>query len=145
MTRSTRLIRIGAAALLFATTGAFAQEPPSPSDSRHAGHHDPVAAATQPDTATKTEEEVGASAEPQTGMDLEAIEAEVDLLVTRMNDSQGASKVDAMANLLAALVRQQRAMCGAMRAEGAGDGGCCQGQRPPARTPPHEDHGPGHK
>ena len=139
MTRSTRLARIGAAALLFATTGAFAQEPPSSSDARHAGHHDPAAAVTPQDAATKTEGEAGASAEPQTGIDLEAIEAEVDLLVTRMNDSHGASKVDAMANLLAALVRQQRAMCGAMRAEGAGDGGCCHGQRSPAQTPPPEE------
>ena len=137
MSRSTRLLRIGAATLLFATTGAFAQDPPSSSDAQHAEHHDSAAAAK--DSATKTEGEAGASAEPQTGMDLEAIEAEVDLLVTRMNDSQGASKVDAMANLLSALVRQQRAMCGAMRAEGAGEGGCCHGQQPPARTPPPEE------
>ena len=142
MNRSTRLLRIGAATLLFATTGAFAQEPPSSSDARHAEHHDPVAAATQPDTATKTEEGAGASAEPQTGMDLEAIEAELDLLVTRMNDSQDASKVDAMANLLSALVRQQRAMCGAMRAEGAGERGCCHDRLPTARTPAAENHGP---
>lgn len=143
MTRSTRLAHIGAAALLFATTGAFAQEPPSSSDARHAEQHHLATASKQQDAATKTEGEAVA-AEPQTGMDLEAIEAELDLLVTRMNDSQGASKVDAMANLLAALVRQQRAMCSAMRAEGAGEGGCCQ-QRPPARNPAPEDPGPGHE
>ena len=48
-----------------------------------------------------------------TMMDVEAIEAELDLLVTKMNDSEGKAKIDAMADLLATLVHQHRAACAA--------------------------------
>jgi len=126
MPRSSHLARaVAVAALLLATNGAFAQEPQTPTDAQHAAHHDPVAAAPRA-VATQTAEKAGAGAEVPATMDLEAIEAELDLLVTRMNESEGESRVDAMADLLATLVRQHRAMCGAMRAEGAADRGCCQ-------------------
>jgi hypothetical protein len=62
-------------------------------------------------------------------MDEEAIEAELDLLVTRMSDSEGKAKIDAMAELLATLVRQHRVACAATRGPAGADarGGCCQG------------------
>jgi hypothetical protein len=135
MMRSTHLVSASAlAALLLAVPGAFAQEPEKPAEAEHAGDHDPAAAPPATAAPGKTPQ---AGAESVANMDLEAIEAELDLLVTRMKESRGQSKIDAMADLLATLVRQQRAMCRSMHAEDGGTGSCCQAM--------HSDqHGPSH-
>ena len=76
--------------------------------------------------------------EDATTMDVEAIEAELDLLVARMNESEGTSKLEAMEKLLTTLVRQHRAGCAGkmLPAESTARGGCCQGKGTPARPDP---------
>jgi len=48
------------------------------------------------------------------GMDMKASNAKLDALLTKMNAAQGQAKVDAMAELLTALVQQHQSMHGNM-------------------------------
>jgi hypothetical protein len=67
--------------------------------------------------------------EPATTMEPEAIEAELDLLVAEMNESEGPSKIDAMADLMAKLVEHHRACESMMHsAHEPGSQGCCNNQ-----------------
>jgi hypothetical protein len=50
-------------------------------------------------------------------MGMMASDAKLDELVKRMNAAKGAAKVDAMAELLTALIENQRATCGPMMAD----------------------------
>jgi hypothetical protein len=125
------------AGALLVAAGAAAQ-PPEPTQStarptsldREHPSGDAEAAAPEP----RVSKAGAADSEQPTMMELEAIEAELDLLVVRMNDSKGPTKIEAMADLLATLVRQHRVACGSMmRSPGeTGSGGCCQGMKRPA-------------
>jgi hypothetical protein len=110
--------------------GARAQAPPPSNDHSHAAD---ATASSRPESQQPAAE--GAGDQPQTMMEVEAIEAELDLLVAKMNDSEGKSKLEAMEKLLTTLVRQHRAVCGGMvrSPEQAAPGGCCQGKGSPAR------------
>ena len=101
------------------------------SPEEHAAHHP----AAQADKAVPTPQK--APAPPQAkgmagmkGMDMKASNAKLDELVAKMNAAQGQAKVDAVAEVVTALVQQHQAMHGNMSAKmsekgmmGAGAGG----------------------
>ncbi|HZI82175.1 MAG TPA: hypothetical protein VFD69_21815 [Vicinamibacterales bacterium] len=82
------------------------------SPEEHAKHH-PGALAEKatptPQTAPQAQGNAGMK-----GMDMKASSAKLDELVTKMNAAQGQAKVDAMAELLTALVQQHQSMHGNM-------------------------------
>jgi hypothetical protein len=118
---------------MIVASAAVAQPPaenqPSARQPTQVEHHagSPV---TSPGASEQSTESDGGQAGAAT-MDLEAIEAELDLLVSKMNDSAGESKIEAIAKLLETLVRQHRAVCAAPARPhgGAAADGCCQGMR----------------
>jgi hypothetical protein len=125
---------IAGAFLVAAGASAGLQEGTQRNAQTSAGHEhvsgESPAPASEPQVPTAT----AGDAEQPTMMEQEAIEAELDLLVLKMNDSVGPTKIEAMADLLATLVRQHRVACGSMmRSPGeTGTGGCCQGMKRPA-------------
>ena len=102
----------------------------------HEHDHSKATASSEPESEHPAA--LSAGDEDATTMEVEAIEAELDLLVAKMNESEGKSKLEAMEKLLTTLVRQHRAGCaGTMpSAESAAPGGCCQGKGTPARPDP---------
>jgi hypothetical protein len=123
---------------VLAAAGARAQAPApgQPSARQPSSDHSHAADATassRPESQQPAAESAGD--QRQTMMEVEAIEAELDLLVAKMNESEGKSKLEAMEKLLTTLVRQHRAVCGGMMRspEQAATGGCCQGKGSPAR------------
>ena len=118
-----------AALLVGAPASLYAQQPASPAD--HAGHHpETVAASAQAAPAAGHDHQV--AGKPESGPKL-------DELVLKMNAATGAARVDAMAELLTALV-QKHQDCEPMMADmmkkmgtmdhSAHDGGAAE---PPAR------------
>jgi len=71
----------------------------------HAKHHPDAQAAPQPATPPA---KPGAKSPP--AMDMMASKAKLDELVKKMNSAQGQAKVDAMAELLTALVQTHQSM-----------------------------------
>jgi hypothetical protein len=98
---------LGGALLAAALTSAPAQGWQVSAD-EHAKHHP----AGEPDKATPAPQAKGMAG--MKGMDMAASSAKLDALVTKMNAAQGAAKVDAIAELLTALVQQHQAMHGNM-------------------------------
>jgi hypothetical protein len=134
MTKAQHVSAWIAVALLVAA-GAAAQAPESTQRTaetplNHEHDSGETSAASEPRVATAA----AGDTEQPTMMQLEAIEAELDMLVVKMNDSVGPPKIEAMADLLATLVRQHRVACGSMMRSPreTGTGGCCQGMRRPA-------------
>ena len=74
----------------------------------HAKHH-PAGQAAEPKVATPAPQAKG-----MPGMKMMASNARLDELVTKMNAAQGQAKVDAIAELLTALVREHQEMHGNM-------------------------------
>jgi hypothetical protein len=117
--------------VLLTLPAARAQSPaagqPNAQTPAHDHDHAEAPAASKPKTEHPAAPSAGA--EDATTMDVEAVEAELDLLVAKMNESEGKSKLEAMEKLLTTLVREHRAGCGAAKrspAHGA-SGGCCHG------------------
>ena len=78
------------------------------SPEEHAKHH-PAAQAPQATPAPQAKNMPGMK-----GMDMMASNAKLDELVSKMNAAEGQAKVDAIAELLTALVRQHQSMHGKM-------------------------------
>jgi len=78
------------------------------SDDEHATHH-PAAQAAEPKAVTPAPQAKG-----MPGMNMMASNAKLDELVTKMNAAKGQAKVDAMAELLTALVKEHQGMHGNM-------------------------------
>jgi hypothetical protein len=79
----------------------------------HAKHH-PDAQAGKAPPAPRSAPVPQAKAEGMKGMDRTASSAKLDELVKKMNAAQGQVKVDAMAELLTAMVQQHQSMHGNM-------------------------------
>jgi len=84
------------------------------SPDEHAAHHpaaqaDKAAPTPQPAPAPQAKARAGMK-----GMDMKASDAKLDELVAKMNSAQGQAKIDAMAELLTALVKQHQTMHGNM-------------------------------
>ena len=83
------------------------------SPEEHATHHPAAEAGKAAPAQTKPAPQAkGMAGMP--GMDMKASNAKLDELVTKMNAAQGQAKVDAMAELLTALVQQHQSMHGNM-------------------------------
>ena len=80
------------------------------SPEEHAAHHPAVQAVKAP-TPQPTP---AAQGKGMKGMDMKASNAQLDELVAKMNAAQGQAKVDAMAELLTARVRNHQSMHGNM-------------------------------
>ena len=85
------------------------------SPEEHAKHHPGAQAAGQPAQAPKpTPAPQAKGMAGMKGMDMAASNARLDELLKKMNAAQGQAKVDAMAELLTALVQEHQAMHGNM-------------------------------
>lgn len=104
--RTKNVLMVGV--LLAAATTAWPVHAWQVSAEDHAKHH-PAGQAAEPKAATPAPQAKG-----MPGMNMMASNAKLDELVTKMNAAQGQAKVDAIAELLTALVKEHQGMHGNM-------------------------------
>jgi hypothetical protein len=113
----TRTMTFALVAGVFLAVTAVGAQPPA--EDQPSAAREPATSASESAPQPDHQHDAGGEADVAQQQMLEDIEAELDLLVGKMNASSGEAKLDAIAELLVVLVRQREAMCPMMHGKGS--------------------------